>query len=356
MSSSRPDAAASRFLRTFCLALAALAGAILLLTWAVDPTGLIQASGLPGTLCRPGIRTDDERFVKPQLLGILAPREIILGSSRAANGFRAAAFPGGDVVNLGFKAQSIEELDALARHAAGAASVRRLWIGLDFGAFIQRESPREPLAFPSPRLGPRASAVRSGLFDQRALKSTILWALSPGSCLAPPVTPAGFQTDDTPPAQQSAAYNALLRTLTIRLWTQPAAERERLYALRRGRLDRLLGDLAIRDKAVVLYLSPMAPGFRRIVADIGLAGEYGRWRADMRRLAERHGAVLVESDTASFLATVPVAHCPGLGRIDCLFMDVGHFRPETGAAIVRAGLAQRSPPRAPGPARLPSRL
>jgi hypothetical protein len=356
MSSSEPAAAASRFLRTLCLALAALAGAILLLTWAVDPTGLIQASGLPGTMCRPGIRTQDERFVKPRLLSVLAPEEVILGSSRAANGFRADAFPGGQVVNLGFKAQSLEELDALARHAAGRASVRRLWIGLDFGAFIQRESRHEPLGFPDPRLGARASAVRSGLFDQRALKSTILWTLSPGSCLAPPVTPAGFQADDSPPAPQSAAYNALLRTLTIRLWTQPAAERERLHALRRDRLDRLLGHLARRDKAMVLYLSPMAPGFRRIVAELGLAGEYGRWRADMRRLAERHGAVLVESDTASFLAAVPVAHCPGLGRIDCLFMDVGHFRPETGAAIVRAALAQQSAPRAPRPARLPPRL
>lgn len=86
MSSSEPQAAARRFLRMLGLALAVQAAAILLLTWAVDPTGLIQASGLPGTLCRPGIRTEDERFVKPLLIQALEPREVILGSSRAANG------------------------------------------------------------------------------------------------------------------------------------------------------------------------------------------------------------------------------------------------------------------------------
>lgn len=349
MSSSEAKAAASRFLKTLWLALAALAAAILLLTWAVDPTGLIQASGVPGTLCRPGIRTEDERFVKPQLLRVRQPEEIILGSSRAANGFRPAAFAGRNVANLGFKAQSLDEIDALARYAANRGSVRRLWIGLDFGAFMERENRREPLAFPSAGLGPRLAALRYGLFDQRALKSTVLWTLSPGSCRAPPVDPAGFQVDDSPPAPQSAAYNDLLRTLTIRLWTQPAAERDRLYAVRRGRFGRLLGHLAARDKAVILYLSPMTPGFRRVVAKMGLADDYRRWRADMRLLAERHGAVLVESDTPEFLAAIPVDHCPALGRTDCLFMDIGHFRPETGAAIVRAGRSQL-------PRRLPSRL
>jgi hypothetical protein len=303
--------------------------------------------GLGGGWCGEGIAAGDERFVKPALPRILQPEEVIIGSSRVAIGFGAEAFPGRRIVNLGISGASALEIDALARHAAEEPALRRLWLGLDFGAFIEREDGREPLVFPTPGLDRRWTALSNGLASERALRAALALALSPGDCASPPLTQFGFRAREAPPVADPAHDNRVLRAHILRLWALPDDGRRRIYAARLAMLDLLLADLRRRDVELILYLSPTSRGYREMVASAGLGALYNQWRADISTLASHHGARLIESDTPGFLAAIPTPACPARTPEDCLFRDLTHFRPVVGDAIARAVLREERPPSGP---------
>ena len=335
MSSS--DAQARRFLRTFALAAGAIALLVLALCWTLDPSGLLRGAGFPAGLCRPGIRTGDERYMKPVMARVLQPDEVLIGSSRSGVGFSPGSFQGRRVANLAVSGATLDEVVALARHASDEASVRRIWLGLDFGAFVERDSPRPALHFPRRGEGRRATALRYGLFDQRGLRIALRTLLSPGACFDPPFSTLGFARRRPGPRDRPMRIDRRVLDGISEKWRVGEAERRQLYAERVDALDDLLADLRRQGIPVIFYLGPTTSPYREMIGRAGLAAFYSRWRGDMRTLASRHGAILVESDRPAFLAGLAARRC---GRIsdDCLFNDPVHFRPEVGDLIVRTAL------------------
>ena len=337
MSSSDRSRQAPHFLRTFAAALLVLAGAMLLLCWLVDPTGLLQQKGLSPSPCTPGIRTSDDRLVKPLLVSVLQPEEVIIGSSRTIFGFTAEAFGGRDIVNLALSGATLSEIDRLARHAARTERTQRVWIGLDFGEFVTHETARDPLSEPSTGGNARWMAIRHGLLDQRALKGALRTILIEHACTDPFYRQDGFAARRTAVSDAAPRRKQYMLTGFARKWEAARSDRPRLYRERLRRLDRLLSDLRERRIAVVVYLGPVSHAYLSALRGSGLDPYFQRWPEDVGRLVRKHGGTFVPGQSEAFLNPVRDRVCRPAQSMDCLFLDATHFRPEVGAAIVRAG-------------------
>ena len=361
MSSSEPHAGGGRFLATFAATAAALALALAALTWATDPIGYSSALPLPPGPCAPGIRTNDERFHKPVLSLVHRPEEIAIGSSRASWGFREEFFTASGsrrAANLALSGASLAEIDTLLRRAAAHAPVRRVWIGLDFGAFAFVDPAERGLSNPGGASGPARTTLRYGLADPRAWKAALLSLTDRSACDNPPFGPSGFVRDRGPYGPDEAAPprlpDARARARRLLEWRARRAGGHG-YAGHLRRFDDLLIFLDERDIQIVLFLSPSHPVFFEMIGEAGLRERHHQWRADMKAAARRRGALLVESDRPAFLATAAAeARCGGAPIADCLFYDATHFRPAVGAAIVREGLGRHVLVNAPSPGLIPS--
>ena len=348
MSSSDP-AAGRRFVIVTLTAAAVMLGGAIAATAFTDPTGLLGAGGWPGGICAPGIKSMDDRTLKPVMTAVHQPDQIILGSSRVVRGFdfRGLRPEDGVVLNLGMTGATMTDIDTLARGAVDAAPIRRIWIGLDFGAVAFADTSLVEPSRPDPLPGFGSAALRHGLLSPGALKATLDLAGHPGACARPPFDARGFinPVAGDSPRPRAALPDGPTRTRLLRSWRLAPARRDANYAARMAELDRLLLHLNERGVDVVLYRSPSHPAYDALVAEAGLAALYRRWQADTDRIAARFGLVLIPADAPDFLPELQVAGCRG-DLADCAFDDAVHFRPEVGAAILRAGRRARPPPTA----------
>lgn len=340
MSSSDPVAAGRRFLIVTLATTALLLGGIIAATALTDPTGLLAAGGWSGGICAPGVKSMDDRTLKPVMAAVHRPDQIILGSSRVVRGFDARGLrpEDGVVLNLGMTGATMTDIDAIARGAVEEAPIRRIWIGLDFGAVAMAETSLIDPSRPEPFVGSRSASLRHGLLSPEALKATLGLARHPAACATPPFDARAFVNplagDLTRP--RAALPDGPTRARVLRSWRLAPARRGAVYAARMAELDRLLLHLHDHGVDVVLYRSPSHPAYDALVAEAGLAPLHRRWQADTDRLAARFGLVLIAADAPDFLSELEVPRCSGV-RTDCAFDDAVHFRPEVGAAILRAG-------------------
>ncbi len=342
MSSSDPRAASpGRFLTAFAAAAAVAALLVLLLTWTVDPTGMLRNARLSPGLCAGGLLTADDRYAKPLLAASHRRSEILVGSSRVAFGFDPAAFGDRQVVNLGFTGADFTGVEAMVRHAAARGSVRRVWVGLDFGSFVQPDGWQEAPRAPDPAAGELAIALRHGLFSRRAAAEALRSLIQVRPCLRPPLSDDGFRTHERHVAP--ARVNPEARQAMIDAWSIPRPLQTRLLDEHLARFDALLRDMRGQRIEMILFLSPISPDYRSLVAQTGLTPLYARWRDALRTMAGRHGARLIESDSPTFLDAVVSPPCPVEPRDSCLFEDLTHYRPMVARSIVQAALRSGSP-------------
>jgi hypothetical protein len=336
--------AAHRFLAWFAATSALLAVGVLGLTWLVDPYGLLAARGPRPSVCVPGIRVNDDRYLKAVMPRVHQPKEVILGSSRAAWGFREEAFTR-RTANLALSSGSLEQIDRLARQAVADAPVERLWIGLDFGAFILPGAGPDTLTRLWPIADPGATALRYGLLDPHAMKAGWLALADPAACRDPPFSLLGFARVGPygrTPWSGPRLPDLRTRSALVHNWREEARGGSSAYADRLGRLDALLSFLRSRRAEAMLFITPSHPVYHEMVAEAGLGGRYRRWRGDIQAIARRHDTILVLSDAPAFLRAVNAPDCPAPALPEyCLFYDSTHFRPVVGDAIVSAALAMQ---------------
>lgn len=335
---------ARRFLRRFLATSALLACAVLALTRLVDPYGMLSPPGPRASLCAPGIRVNDDRYLKPVMPRVHQPEEILLGSSRAVWGFSEQSFArrtGRRTANLALSSGSLDEIDRLARRAVADAPVRRVWIGLDFGAFALPGAELPPLNPVWRVADPDATALRYGLFDPHAMKAGLLALADPAGCADPPFSRLGFARNAGPygTAASPTLPDARTRAALVRRWRTETQAPSPVEGERLGRLDALLSFLRSRGVEPMLFITPSHPVYHAMVAEAGLGARYRRWRAEIQATARRHGAILVLSDAPEFLRAAAPPGCPAPAL--CLFFDSTHFRPLVGDAIVAAALAAR---------------
>ncbi len=353
MSSSEPAKADGRRFLAWLLGTAALlAAAVLAVAWLVDPYGLLSArSGGGAGLCAPGIRVDDDRYLKPVLIRLRQPEEVVVGSSRALWAFHEESFSrrtGRRTVNLALSAATLEEIDLLVRQAVYEAPVRRVWIGLDFGAFAMPEREPGTLTPLWSVADPDSTALRYGLLDPHALRAGLLALADPESCRDPPFSVHGFARSATPYGHARPALpvlpDARIRAALVQRWRFEDQARAEAYAQRLHRFDALLAFLQERGVQAILFITPSHQTYFSMVGEAGLTGLYRRWRGEVQALAGRNGATLVMSDDPAFLAPLRAPGCPASAPpSECLFYDSTHVRPVVGDAIVAAGLNAAGP-------------
>jgi hypothetical protein len=332
---SKSDAVATRYLLRFALASISIAALVISLTWAVDPLSTLHPYG-GGKLCGIGIKSSVGREHKLVAAVSRQPREVIVGSSRVVVGFtrrdteRLFTRP---AFNLGFHNASVKDTDLIIRETLQRVPLKRVWLALEFGNFTNRvedRPPRTPSRLPMPFF-----AWHEGLFSPAATRMAMTSVFRREPCRHPPVDSYGFLTAHSREWRERAGFREIQQLATT--WGLASQEAEDSYAARLRQLEDLLRGLRFRDVKVVLFLSPMSNSYRQKVEEAGLTELYDRWRADVRSVAQKEGAALVEADTDSFLDEVGVDCPPGSTRDECLFYDTIHFRPPVGAAILAAG-------------------
>lgn len=343
MSSSEPRAAGRRFLAVLFAAFALMLAGILAATALIDPTGLLVGAGWPRGACAAGLK--DPRSV--EVLGartrLFQPDEILVGSSRVMRGFEDDGFTADGrtrAISLGYSGAGMADIDGMVRDAVAGAPVQRVWIGLDFGAFVLTDRPHYP-ARGGGSPAPRRDAILTGLLSPDALQATLNVLLHPGLCDAPPYDARGFANPDAPllkGTDPAVLPGPAARSRILASWRRGEADRETLYRRERDRFTRLLAELKRRDIAVILFVGPTHPAYDRLVTEAGLGDLRARWRADITRIVDEQGAVLVAADWPDFLDGLPdrPVGCD-VHAVDCAFYDATHFRPFVGAAIAREG-------------------
>lgn len=322
MSSSEPSAVA--FLRTAALAVLGGATALTAAAALIDPLGLLaarpdRAAGLhaPGRhgspLCAPGLKVEDDPVHLARLAAALRPAEAVLGSSRAREGF--PAIPGRDIANLAVSGGRMAEIAALARAAGEGGRLRRVFVVLDFTAFVTPRSETVPGAAARPaRLPPALVAVAS----PQAWAGVLQVAARPERCAAPFRDAQGFQPARRPTSRVALPHRWGER-LDGRLNLSPR-DRERVYRLEQGRLAALARALAADGVEVVLVVAPFASTYEARVTAAGLDPWRRRWREDLDALAVATGARVVDAGPVD----------------DAGFLDPVHFGPQVGRRVLDA--------------------
>lgn len=315
MSSSDPGG--RRFLRwAAALALASVA-VLTAAAAAVDPLGVLAATPA-GTLrlCADGPKTTDERAWAPMLYAARPAPEAIIGSSRALRGFSRPA--GREIVNLSLSGAGLSEIAGLARDAAATGRLRRVWLVLDFPAFV---APSASEGGGGTRSGPaprgEAARMATGLASPAAWAGSFDVARRPRECLHPGRGPSGFMVAPDEPGHRAMSLRqaAMLRGRLAR----PDGERRARYASAMTLLETLAGDLRGQGVEVVLVAAPFAPDYERQAAAAGLEPWRTRWLADLDAAAAATGARVL---------------LPSIGEAD--FMDATHFRPAVGDRLLDA--------------------
>ena len=354
MSSSDPRAAGRRFLVILFAGLTLMLGGVITATALVDPTGLLVGAGWSPGLCVPGIKDPGSSAFTDARIRLYQPREIFVGSSRVMRGFDpdSLAGPGSQTaMNLGFSGATMADVDVIVRNAVANAPVERVWIGLDFGAFVTTERNRHPATTTIRLASGRNEALAMGLLSPQAQQATLKVLLHPASCQVPPVDARGFANPAAAPLARidpAILPNPTLRARMRAPWHRTPTDRKNLYAGELARFTRLMAELKRRNIAVILFVGPTHPAYDSLVAEAGLTRFRVRWRADVARIAREQGAVLVPADRSDFLATLPglPANCDATPA-DCAFYDATHFRPFVGTAIIREGRRRSGSPTDP---------
>lgn len=353
MSSSEPRAAGRQFLAILFAGLALTLCGVVTATAVVDPSGLLVGSGWPPGGCAPGMKSRYPAFMAAQVR-LNQPDEIIVGSSRVRRGFEHGdpiAPRHQTAMNLGHSGAILTDIDTITRQAVANAPIRRVWIGLDFGAFAMTDRARQPATAGRRWATAQQDVLLTGLLSPQALEATRDVLLHPGTCAVPPFDSRGFPNpaaEPSEPTDRAALPDKLVRAGILASWHRTPTERENLYAGELARFTRLMAELKRRNIAVILFVGPTHPAYDSLVAEAGLTRFRVRWRADVARIAREQGAVLVPADRSDFLATLPglPANCDATPA-DCAFYDATHFRPFVGTAIIREGRRRSGSPTDP---------
>lgn len=252
----------------------------------------------------------------------------LLGSSTTYHGLdpRDVDPPfAGHVFNVGISALLGDELPVVASVVASRRSLRRVVIGLDYYMFSRLNAPVGLSRSLSEPTG-RGNALLGSALSEYALHDSRLAEVAggddPGSW-----TRDGFRiTPKLPPALTE-------ENDSIRRRTTAGYRPEALAALGRA-LDRLAG------RQIEIFLAPVNPAQRRILAERNLLGDLAAWRADVARLAGLHHVPVY--DLADLGARYPFD--PAQGSTDA-WIDNLHFTPLIGRQVLEA-VGLRSPGRA----------
>lgn len=244
-------------------------------------------------------------------------RLALIGSSTVYNGLDPAEIGGpyaGAVFNAGISALMAGELPTVASLVASRPDLEAAVIGLDYYMFSRRGGP--PPLSPALAGAPGRWTARLGsLFSRYAIADAWIGRVARGNDPGA-WTYSGFRS--TPGLSPALT---LLNDATRRRTT----DRYRPETLRHVglALD------ALKGRRVQLYLSPVNAGQRRVMADLGVLEDFGRWRAEVARLAADRGVPF--RDLSDLGTRYPFD--PAAGSTDA-WLDNLHYTPVIGRLVL----------------------
>jgi hypothetical protein len=346
----------ARFLKHWAIAFVAIAAAVGTVGLVADPFGVYGTRLVPRLArCKPSLR-DYARLAKAYGVAAHRPATVLIGTSRVARGLDPSdpvlQRRLGRTYNLGLPGGTLDEMAALARHAAATSpELRTLVIGLEPGVFFH--DPRPPHASwrtgstPHPLF--RLARARDTLFSLDSLRATAALLNDDFGCESPYLGDGFYQDNlDQKMAPRGVRWGAqrIVRNgcrhyLPLSRGTPPAAAQAAAQAEVFRELLRWSRERGLR---VRLFITPLHVRYLEMLRAIGFWPIVEDWkRFTTRAVAEaaREGADVELWDFSTYhpLTTEPI---PSLGDRETRmrwYWEPSHFRPVLGRQIVARMIA-----------------
>jgi hypothetical protein len=352
MSSSK-EKVAGTYLWGLAITLIVALGSVILLSWIVDPLGILREDRGLSMLCADGIKTNNDRASIP-LLPLKADfSQAIIGTSRIKRGFTQRAFEKsslGKAVNLGINSLNLNELHRLSMPLIRSERLDTLWAGLDFGMFSMLKPAKMELYEISPESNNRWQSYLASTLSFTAWRETTHVLLRFHNCRTPIRDYSGFiikgrywnkrdkdwnQKQNRPGPAVEQQGRRLLANFSKIDTTQPAR-----YQYHLTLLEQLIKEASDHSVQLHLFINPSPSGYFDTLERAGKMDEYRQWQLDIQALIQNahHKAMPPKfrdfSDWYSHEDSMPPG-CHDSFSPTCPFYDFTHYRPHIGQQIVK---------------------
>lgn len=347
MSSSDSAHPSRTYLALMGLGLCCVSVVALILTYLVDPFGLLSSGQpTPFRLCSKGSKTRaNNRDFIPLLIQKHQPNTVVMGSSRVRRGFSSSQLPP-QAVNVSLRGLTLPEASIILLRAAENPRLKTVWLGLDYGMFFHDNAQTEKIQSLMAAAEHPWTAFRYGLLQPSAIRAAFSVLLGGESCSVAYRNEQGFENPGVASypilnqqdlkQRKAALANFYRQSASVGDTTLQARYQQRM-AMFSGLVDRF----ATQKIQLNLFVNPSHPAYYEALDDVGLTSQYREWIADLEMMTANADPELLTfidfSDRYRDPSQLPAECTPRL-TIDCPFFDLTHYRRFVGHEIVAAFL------------------
>jgi hypothetical protein len=344
--SSSEEKIAGAYLWGLTITLASALGLVILLTWIVDPLGILRDDrGFP-MFCADGIKTTNDRASVPLLPIKTDFNQVIIGSSRIKHGFTPETFQignDGKAINLGIAGLHITEAYRLLIPLIKFEKLEVLSIGLDFGMFATARSRRTKIKQRNNDSSTLWQSYRIGMLSFIAWRETIHVLKRNHSCLKPIRNYNGFNTDkgsrhhkERRPKDTKRQELRILKRYSQTKYFQPES-----YQFNLNLLKQLIDESAKHSVQIRLFINPSHPRRFELLQQTNHLDKYRQWERDLQTIIQGAQNTTLPPQFWNFSNWHSRSDFMPLGCYDnfsppCPFFDLTHYRPQVGAQIMKA--------------------
>jgi hypothetical protein len=351
--SSSEEKIAGTYLWGLAIILLSALGLMILLTWVIDPLGILREDrGFP-MLCADGIKTNNDRASIPLLPLKTDFDQVIIGTSRIKRGFTQTAFEEntpGKTINLGIGGISLSELYRLSMPLIRSERMGTLWVGLDYGMFNIPKPAKMDIYEKKYESNNQWQSYLVGALSFTALRETNHVLRHFHNCRTLIRDYRGFiikgefwnkinkiwNKKQNQPGSVKQQGRKLFDKFSNIDTTQPLHYQHRLALL-----ERLIKEAVNHSVQLNLFINPSPPGYFDILERAGKLDEYQQWQIDLQLLTQKssHTAIPPKfrdfSDWYTQEGSMPLG-CSDSFAPPCPFYDFTHYRPYVGQQILKA--------------------
>ncbi|WP_461518970.1 hypothetical protein [Porticoccus sp.] len=349
---SSEEQAAKNYLWVLAVILLFTFSSMVLISWVIDPFGVLRKDrGFP-ELCAEGIKTTDDRTSIPLLPLKTQFSEAIIGNSRIKRGFTRESFEGNALkktANLGISSLTMEELYQLSAPLIQSKQLDTIWIGLDFGMFGKRNPDAMKVYETSQTSYDRLSSYLSGALSFKAWRETTFVIRRFHNCRSPVRDYQGFIISGKYWHKRNNAWNEkttgsdsveLTRRRLLKEFSETDNEQASRYQYHLTLLEELLKKAGNNSVQLNLFINPSHPDYFDILDKAGKLNNYRQWKLDIETVIQNAPRTAMGPRFMDFSGWYVHKDFMPLGCRDnfappCPFSDFTHYRPQIGMQILR---------------------
>lgn len=350
--SSSEERIAGTYLWGLAIILLSALGLMILLTWIVDPLGILREDrGFP-MLCADGIKTNNDRASIPLLPLKTNFNQAIIGTSRIKRGFTQTAFEentAGKTINLGIGGINLRELYRLSIPLIRSEQLDTLWVGLDYGMFNIPKLAKIDVYEKKHESYNRWQSYLVGTLSFAALREANHVLQHFHNCRTLIRDYRGFIIKGEFWNKINKAWNKKQnqpgsvkqqgRKLFDKFSKIDATQSAR-YQYHLVLLEQLIKEAVGHSVQLHLFINPSPPDYFDILRRSGKLGEYRQWQMDLQTLIQKSGDTVMPpkfrdfSDWYAQKESMP-SGCSDSFAPPCPFYDITHYRPYIGEQILK---------------------